>query len=84
MADEPAQIILHLRPLPCDVPVAIRLRQLLKTALRRDRLKCVRVEGLPTNEQEETKQCSGNGANDTDRPGESACVDPALGDGPSS
>jgi hypothetical protein len=29
-------IILHLVPLPCDVPVAVRLRQALKTLLRRD------------------------------------------------
>jgi hypothetical protein len=39
------QLILTLEPLPCSVPVRIRVRQLLKTALRRDRLRCVRVNG---------------------------------------
>jgi hypothetical protein len=33
-----------LRPLAADAPVDVRLRNLLKTALRRDRLRCVRVE----------------------------------------
>jgi hypothetical protein len=39
------QIILTLEPIPHEIPVAIRLRQLLKTALRRDRLRCVRIDG---------------------------------------
>ena len=39
------RILLTLEPLPSHVPVALRLRQLLKPALRRDRLKCVHVEG---------------------------------------
>jgi hypothetical protein len=37
-------IRLVLRPLPDDVPVEVRLRQLLKVALRRFRLKGVSVE----------------------------------------
>jgi hypothetical protein len=42
-------IVITFRALPDrhDVPVGVRVRQLLRTALRRDRLKCVRVEGLP-------------------------------------
>jgi hypothetical protein len=36
-----------LRPLAADVPVDVRLASLLKTALRRDRLRCIRVEALP-------------------------------------
>jgi hypothetical protein len=40
------RIVLTLEPLPVEgVPVAVRLRQALKTLLRRDRLKCVKVEG---------------------------------------
>jgi hypothetical protein len=30
-----------------DVPFAVRLRSLLKTALRRDRLRCKAVEDVP-------------------------------------
>lgn len=40
-------IVLRLRPLPDTVPVAVRLRALLKTALRRDRLRCVGLSGAP-------------------------------------
>jgi hypothetical protein len=58
-APKPGEIVLVLRPMPCNVPVAIRLRQLLKTALRRDRLRCVKVDGdalddKPGDKQEET------------------------------
>ncbi len=54
------QLILILEPLPCSIPVRIRLRQLLKTALRRDRLRCVRIDGDglddgPAGEQQEPK-----------------------------
>lgn len=45
MPDEP--IVLVLTPAPCDVPVNVRLRQLLKTAGRRDRLRCVSVFSGP-------------------------------------
>jgi hypothetical protein len=38
-------IILTLEAMPHEVPVPIRLRQLLKTALRRDRPRCVRIDG---------------------------------------
>jgi hypothetical protein len=38
-------IVLTLTPLPCDVPVAVRVRQALKTLFRRGRLKCVRIDG---------------------------------------
>lgn len=41
-------IILALTPSPCEVPVEVRLRQLLKTARRRDRLRCVSVVAGPT------------------------------------
>jgi hypothetical protein len=41
----PEPMALHLQPLPCGVPVAVRLRQVLKTLLRRDRLPCLRIEG---------------------------------------
>lgn len=52
MPDPDPDIVLTFRPLPDaeDVPVGVRVRQLLRTALRRDRLKCVRVEGLPKEE----------------------------------
>jgi hypothetical protein len=36
-----------LKPLPDDVPVAVRIRALLKTALRRDRLRCVSLKEPP-------------------------------------
>lgn len=35
-------------PLPDEVPVAVRMRLLLKTALRRLRLKCVGISGERT------------------------------------
>jgi hypothetical protein len=35
------EIVLRFVPLPDDVPVGVRVRALLKTALRRDRLRCV-------------------------------------------
>lgn len=38
------QIVITLEPMPDTVPVANRLRALLKTALRRDRLRCVKVD----------------------------------------
>lgn len=42
-------ITITFRPLPDaeEVPVAVRVRRLLRTALRRDRLRCLKVEGLP-------------------------------------
>jgi hypothetical protein len=41
------RFLLVLEALPSDRPVAVRLRNLLKTALRRDELRCVRVTELP-------------------------------------
>jgi hypothetical protein len=38
-------IILTLTPLPCGVPISLRIRQALKTLLRRDRFRCTKVEG---------------------------------------
>jgi hypothetical protein len=38
---------LTFRALPADSPFAVRLRHLLKTALRGCRLRCVRVEDVP-------------------------------------
>jgi hypothetical protein len=46
MADEREWRLIFL-PLPDDVPAAIRIRRLLKTALRQLRLKCVRLEPSP-------------------------------------
>jgi hypothetical protein len=43
----PQRIVLELVPLADERPVEIRLRNLLKTALRRDRLKCVRATTAP-------------------------------------
>jgi hypothetical protein len=45
-------IILTLRPLADSVPVAHRLRALLKTALRRDRFRCVSIAGPPAHQAE--------------------------------
>ena len=39
--------ILHLRPLPSDVPDAVRIRGLLKVALRRFKLRALDVAQLP-------------------------------------
>ena len=44
---DPDLIVLVLKPLPDDVPVAVRVRALLKTALRRDRLRCVSLAQPP-------------------------------------
>jgi hypothetical protein len=43
----PDDITLTFRPLEDTVPVAVRVRALLKTALRRDRLRCVTISGVP-------------------------------------
>jgi hypothetical protein len=48
-------IIIHLEAMPCEVPVAIRVRQLLKTALRRHRLRCVRIDGDSLGESEKAQ-----------------------------
>jgi hypothetical protein len=55
--DRPAPLpALHfrveLRALPDDRPVEIRLRHALKTMLRRDRLRCVRLEGIALADQQ--------------------------------
>jgi hypothetical protein len=47
------RIILTLTPLADERPLAVRLRQLLKTALRRDRLKCLSVEGVVLDHQQD-------------------------------
>ncbi len=39
----PGDFVLHLRPLPADVPAHIRMRRLLKTLLRGYRFRCVRA-----------------------------------------
>jgi hypothetical protein len=41
-------ITLTFRPLPDDVPVSVRVRHLLKYALRAQRLRCVAMVGVPT------------------------------------
>jgi hypothetical protein len=38
-------VVITLEALPSEIPVAARVRSLLKTALRRDRLRCVRIGG---------------------------------------
>jgi hypothetical protein len=49
------RIVLHLEPLPVEgVSVAVRLRQALKTLVRRDRFRCVKVEGDGLDEPGET------------------------------
>jgi hypothetical protein len=53
--DEDGLISLVLRPLADTVPVSVRLRAALKTLLRRDRLKCVRVSGMPAAMHQTTK-----------------------------
>jgi hypothetical protein len=39
----PDEVVIVFKPLPCEVAPEIRVRQLRRTALRRDRLKAVRV-----------------------------------------
>lgn len=51
MPDQEPDIVIHFLPLPDDVQVSVRIRALLKMALRRLALKCVRVEGLPEEKQ---------------------------------
>ncbi len=46
------EIRLILRPLSDSRPWPIRLRQALKTLLRRDRLACVRFEQLPAHDNQ--------------------------------
>jgi hypothetical protein len=60
MPDPDPDIVLTFRPLPDaeDVPVGVRVRQLIKTALRRDRLRCVRVEGLPPEHKQDVEKGS--------------------------
>lgn len=48
-------IRLVLRPLPDEVPVAIRLRQLLKYALRAQGFRLVRLEEVPRGEKKEPR-----------------------------
>ena len=52
MSNDP-DILLVLRPLPDDLPVAVRLRAALKTLLRRDKLRCLKVTDVPCKDQEE-------------------------------
>lgn len=49
------EITITFRALPDrhNTPVSVRIRALLKTALRRDRLKCLRVEGLPPEQKQD-------------------------------
>jgi hypothetical protein len=47
------RIVLELVPLADPRPLAVRLRHLLKTALRRDRLRCLSVQGLALDSQQE-------------------------------
>jgi hypothetical protein len=42
---------LTFRPLPDEAPAAIRVRRLLKHALRALRLKCVRIVDLPADKE---------------------------------
>lgn len=42
-----SEYLIRLRPLPDDRPVDVRLRQVLKHALRSQRFACVRTETIP-------------------------------------
>lgn len=46
MTDRPAEPDIHLtlRPLPDTVPVAVRLRHVLKRLLRDHRFRCIRID----------------------------------------
>jgi hypothetical protein len=44
MAGERERVVLTLEALPSDRPLAVRLRLLLKDLLRREQLKCVRLD----------------------------------------
>jgi hypothetical protein len=44
---DPTRIILELTPLASDVPVAVRLRHLLKFALRAQQLRAVEIRESP-------------------------------------
>jgi hypothetical protein len=50
LPSEPDVITVTLLPLPDERPVEARLRLLLKTALRRDRLRCVRASAASPEE----------------------------------
>jgi hypothetical protein len=52
---------LILRPLPDDVPVAIRLRAALKRLLRSYHLQCVHVEDVPAVAPDRPAAASGEG-----------------------
>jgi hypothetical protein len=41
---QPDEVVIVFKPLPCGIAPEIRVRQLLRTALRRYRLRAVRVE----------------------------------------
>lgn len=49
-SDTDKEVVLRFRPLRDAVPLANRVRFLLKYALRTCNLRCVRVEGLPEDE----------------------------------
>jgi hypothetical protein len=46
-AKDYAEYVVRLRPLPSNIAPAIRLRQVLKFALRACRLRCLAVQELP-------------------------------------
>jgi hypothetical protein len=50
---DPPLVRLTFRPLASAVPLAARVRRLLKVALRACGLRCVQVEELPTEEETE-------------------------------
>jgi hypothetical protein len=58
------QVEVVLRALPDDVPFAVRLRALLKFALRSCRLRCVGLKDLPADGQADRR----------DRPAERKCA----------
>jgi hypothetical protein len=53
---EPEQFTVTFEPLPDHVPAATRIRNLLKTALRRDRLKAVSITDSPVPKAERARE----------------------------
>lgn len=64
---QPGDLVIVLRPLPSDVPLGVRLKGVLKYALRAADLKCVEAVEVPAGKgvelaadgQEETKAGTG-------------------------
>lgn len=53
------RVVIELLALPSPVPMAGRLKQLLKHALRTHRLRCVRAESVPPPGQQTSRAAGG-------------------------